>query len=169
MGTEGAQGVSRRDLIRRGAVAAGVAWTAPMILQSAAAAGTQCSPCECTKAYAVKWNTSLANACAEIAGAPDDPGPNGIDPTCGNVPGGPASYIKADAAIVAATLNVDSCVVGANSGTVTFSLKCNGHFYGYGIKGGRDCTITSGDECTTSVTLTLPSNLSHLVLYYCCC
>lgn len=163
-------GIGRRDIIRRGAVVAGVAWTTPLILQTAAGAqAAGCSPCTCTTAYAVKWDTNLAGLCAQLAGPPDDPGPNGIDPSCGNVAGGPGSYTKGTAAIVAATLNITGCSVGANSGTVTFSLKCSGRFYGYGIKGGANCTVTATNECTSSVTLSIPSNISHLILYYCCC
>ena len=43
--TDGERGLSRRDLIKRGVIAGGLAWTAPVLVQSMTSpAGAQTSP-----------------------------------------------------------------------------------------------------------------------------
>lgn len=56
-------GVSRRDLLKKGAVAGGIVWTAPMVLSISDVAGASYpgsagSLPPCTKNYVVKWNLS---------------------------------------------------------------------------------------------------------------
>lgn len=50
-------GVSRRDLLKKGAVAGGIVWTAPLIMSDVAGAQTSAgSPAGCTTFYRAKWN-----------------------------------------------------------------------------------------------------------------
>jgi len=155
-------GLTRRDLIKRGAVAGGLVWTAPLILESAAAATTAgCSPCDCVTFYSGKWDTSAANLCSAVLSNPSTAGPNGIDPTCGNASGGPSAYQPG----TLSTLQVVSC----STTSITFRVRCSGHIYGVKVKGGSSCTETTGGVCTTELTVRIPSNLSHIVVYWCCC
>jgi hypothetical protein len=142
-----------------------LAWTAPLILESAAAATAGCSPCPCTTNYSGKWNTNAAGLCTAVQGDPESAGPNGIDPPCGNVTGGASSYQTGKLASNGGNLQVNSC----SSTSITFSLTCQGRFYGAKVKGGATCTETLAGPCDTTITLSIPSNLSHLVLYWCCC
>lgn len=46
--TRGAGGLSRRDLIRRGAIVGGLVWTAPVLIDSMGSpAGAITGPCDC--------------------------------------------------------------------------------------------------------------------------
>lgn len=154
-------GLTRRDLIRRGAVAGGILWTAPLVLQTAAGASGGCSPCTCATNYSGKWNTNAANLCTAVLSNPSSGGPNGIDPFCGNVSGGPSSYTTGSLS----TLQVVNC----SSTSITFRLKCSGKIYGIKVKGATVCQETVGGDCVTELTASIPSNLSHIVVYWCCC
>lgn len=71
--------VSRRDLLKKGAVAGGIVWTAPLIMSDVAGAQTDAgSPSEigeCTTFYRAKWerngNNTAWNACTTGVGAQD--------------------------------------------------------------------------------------------------
>lgn len=162
-------GLSRRSLIKRGAVAGGIIWTTPMIIQSAAAAQTAgCSPLQCETYYSGKY---------------DDGGPVGTDACTLN-----AEAMETDGTCdpdlgppVAATWNTPPlgaiCFATVSGALVVYlnpnSAFANCHFLQVTSKKGSGtaaCPIefkNTTANCTTSVTLATTSP-SHVDVWFCC-
>jgi hypothetical protein len=140
-----ASGISRRNVIKRGAVVAGVAWTAPMLMQTAAAA-TSASACNPTSRLCSGTGTnSTMKICCDNQSA---------GTTCSqNASGVPACYANVAAIPVGST-----CPSGSNA-TTTCGAGAGAKCSAANICGGTGATCTAGTQCadgTCSGNTTVP-------------
>jgi len=164
-------GIGRRDLIRRGAVAAGVAWTAPLIIDSLASpagALTQCTNTTCS-------TTSPSTGCTWygfriVAGA-------GCSNFGGNLDKCPDVSNFWEFLDDNGFTTVDGCppgtVVFSSSGTqVGFTLPSTCNVAIGTVFAGNNCCYfgaPAGGSCSTTVGPCNGHDISHVDVIVCCC
>lgn len=147
--------LGRRDIIKKAAVAGGLAWTAPMILSSQVSATVGTCPDGCPTCYAAKFDWD------------ED---NDVWKTCSGVGGSPCG-----SSITACTTYVNGCISGVsisgpqNSPTVT--VPSDAKIIQTVSKEGPNCGSTTIDPstCATSVDVSQQSSndISHVIVVFC--
>jgi hypothetical protein len=166
--SSGTSGISRRDLIKRSAIAGGIVWVAPAVLAQPAAAATTylgCTNCPTGRLYFLRQtntgectNSNPVNSC--LNNNQGSPPPSQTYPTgCGTT----SQCCLITAGFVS---------VSGTTPTHTWTLQPGVNFCGAHAFGGGDCTgvtvnVTSGpcSGCTT-VTVT-KANMSHSDIAVC--
>lgn len=106
--------VSRRDLLKKGAVAGGIVWAAPLILSSPAGASYVGSDSECTHFYFGKLDTNETNETI----TPD---------TCQGSTNGSTCYASGGAGFVGGRTYGSACetIIAISGRTITLSKHLN--------------------------------------------
>jgi len=179
--------VSRRDLLKKSAVAGAIVWTAPVLMSSPAFAATgKCSGSKpCVNFYYVKYNGSTEDcvSTADGSGCPGltlndlkcpgtNPPPlqNGCQFTTGSSTDG-SGTISFAAGIVPLVIQVKP---GDNCYTVTYDAATN-TFTPSGAPAECNLTIVASGTVATGITVTIGYNdggsvckgISHIGAYFC--
>jgi hypothetical protein len=187
-------GLSRRELIRRAAVVGGVAWTAPMIIDSLAtpAGAVGSPPCVCTTAssYTGASIAGLGGCSGTVTGVGEftgDGNKNACGVVCWSNTNGPPTE-PGSSPIAGLTYNCSTglvslpanCNWGAKGMVSVFGGgSCTGNFFvenpipaGYACDADRGPN-TAGAMSANSGTFTVPvglrGNISHVNVIFCCC
>ncbi len=148
-------GMSRRELIRNAGIAGAAAWTAPVLLQSAAMAQTtQCSPVACEDFYFAKWEGTDPNKCPTL---------NGV--LC-QTSGSPQCGTPSGTGICAGT---NAATISCQDGLYRVTVPSNCTLTEVAESKANQCTDYSDqlNECSTSFVFPT-ANPSHVLAAWCC-
>jgi hypothetical protein len=185
-------GLSRREIIKRSAIAGGVVWTAPVILDSVLSpAAAQSAPCVCTSASSYRGaNIAGLGGCSGTPGGVGGFTGDGNSNACGvicwvgvngspNTAGGAIAGLTYNCATGLITLP-SNCNWGAKGMVAVFGGgDCTGNFFvetslpaGYACsadRGPNNAGTLSQDGGTFVLPVGLRGDLSHVNVIFCCC